>query len=81
MQLGLKSSPLATLGHTSLRERHLGWGRGVGGYCNKLVPWALVSYLPTSKVTVRVTEQTSAVLPVGSLGPGTGAVVTAALGS
>lgn len=77
MWLGLRSSPLAPLGHTSLRERHLGWGGG----CNKLIPWALVSYLPTSKVTVRVTEQTSAVLPVGSLGPGTGGVVTAALGS
>lgn len=80
MWLGLKSSPLATLGHTSLRQRRLGWGWG-GGYCNKLVPWALVSYLPTGKVTIRVTEQTSAVLPVGSLGPGTGGVVTAALGS
>lgn len=53
----------------------------LGGGCNKLIPWALVSYLPTGKVTIRVTEQTSAVLPVGSLGPGTGGVVTAALGS
>lgn len=79
MWLGLRSNPLATLGHTSLRERRLGWVRG--GVCNKLIPWALVSYLPTGKVTVRVTEQTSAVLPVGNLGPGTGGVITAALGS
>lgn len=70
---GLKSSPWATVGHTTLRERCLG--------CNKFTSCASVSYLPTPNVTINMTEQTSAVLPVGSLGQNIGGSVTAALGS